>query len=355
MVFVGLISYPLYLWHYPLMAYARILWADTVPGGVMVLVVIASGVLAWLTYQYIERPIRYAKSRSHAKIAALVAGMAAIGAVGLIADKTDGLPMRIPRAIRGFMLTGAETSVNWRSGKCLMLPEQSAADFSSECSGDGRHPLLLVWGDSYGAALYPGLKHFSDVKGFGVAEYTASACPPMIGYVNGERRFCKPINDFVIKRITDLKPEVVILHSTWSYSANDLNAGLQETVQQLRELKIKKIVLLGPVATWKGDGLSANVLDYFYEGGSHSLLPARTNYRSNEEWTRPVEELLQKRAQELDIAYISARKIMCNDEGCLARIGDNGSDLTAFDGGHLTLPGSIFVARAILDQLLDSK
>jgi hypothetical protein len=46
---------------------------------------------------------------------------------------------------------------------------------------------------------------------------------------------------------------------------------------------------------------------------------------------------------------------MCNDEGCLARIGDNGTSLTAFDNGHLTLPGSIFVSGAILDQLLDSK
>jgi peptidoglycan/LPS O-acetylase OafA/YrhL len=354
-VFIGLISYPLYLWHYPLMAYARILCADTVPGRVMVLVVIASGILAWLTYRYVELPIRYAKSRSHAKIAALVAGMAAVGAVGLIADKTDGLPIRIPEEIRGFMLTGAETSAYWRRGQCLLLPDQGASDFADECSGSLKHPLLFVWGDSYGAALYAGLNQLSDQRGYSVAEYTASACPPLVGYVHIERRFCKPINDFVIRKIADLKPDVVILHSTWSYGATDLNAGLQETVQQLRELKIKKIVLLGPVASWKGDGLSANVLDYFYEGGYHSLLPARTKYRSNDEWTRALEEFLQKRAQELDIEYISARKIMCNDEGCLARIGDNGTSLTAFDNGHLTLPGSIFVSGAILDQLLDSK
>jgi hypothetical protein len=211
-----------------------------------------------------------------------------------------------------------------------------------------------VWGDSYGAALYAGLNHLSDQRGYGVAEYTASACPPLIGYVHPERRFCKPINDSVIKKIADLKPDVVIFHSTWSYSANDLNTGLQETLRQLRELKIRKIVLLGPVASWKGDGLSANVLDYFYESG-RSLIPARTTYRSNDEWTRALDQFLQKRAQELDIEYISARKIMCNDEGCLARIGDNGSDLTAFDGGHLTLPGSIFVSGAILDRLLDLK
>jgi peptidoglycan/LPS O-acetylase OafA/YrhL len=354
MVFIGLISYPLYLWHYPLMAYARIRFADAVPGRVMVSAVIVSGILAWLTYRYVERPIRFAKSRRHAKIAALVAGMIAVGAVGLIADKTGGLPIRIPDEIRGFMLTGAETSVNWRRGQCLLLPDQGASDFADECSGGGKRPMLLVWGDSYGAAFYAGLNQLSDQHGYSVAEYTASACPPLIGYVHQERRFCKPINDFVIKKIADLKPDVVILHSTWSYGATDLNAGLQETVRQLREFKIRKIVLLGPVASWKGDGLSANVLDYFYESG-HSLIPARTTYRSNEEWTRALEEFLQKRARELGIEYISARTIMCNDDGCLARIGDHGTSLTAFDNGHLTLPGSVFVSGAILDQLLDLK
>jgi hypothetical protein len=321
----------------------------------MVAVVIASGILAWLTYRYVERPIRFAKSRSYAKIAALVAGMVAVGAVGLVADKTGGLPIRIPEEIRGYMLTGAETSAYWRRGQCLLLPDQRASDFTDECSGSsGKRPLLLVWGDSYAAALYAGLDRLSEKHGYDVAEYTASACPPMIGYVNGERRFCKPINDFVIKKIAEIKPDVVILHSTWSYDANDLNVGLQETVRQLKELKIRKIVLLGPVASWKGDGLAANVLDYFYESG-HSLIPARTTYRSNDEWTRALEQFLQKRAQELDIEYISARKVMCNDEGCLSRIGKDGSDLTAFDGGHLTLPGSVYLSGAILDRLLDLK
>ena len=355
MVFVGLISYPLYLWHYPLMAYAHILWADAVPKRVMIATVIASVILAWLTYRYVERPIRYAKSRRHAGIAALVTGMVAVGAVGLIADKTGGLPIRIPQDIRGYMLTGEETSINWRRGKCLLLPDQGSSEFADECSGNGKHPMLFVWGDSYSAALYAGLNHLSDQRGYSVAEYTASSCPPLIGFVQTERRFCTSINDFVIQKIADLKPDVVILHSTWSYGGpTGLDAGLKETVRQLRELKIRKIVLLGPVASWKGDGLAANVLDYFYLS-SHSLIPARTTYRSNDEWMRALEGFLQQRAKELDIEYISVRQLMCNDDGCLARIGDHGENLTAFDNGHLTLPGAVFVSNAILDRLLDLK
>jgi hypothetical protein len=49
------------------------------------------------------------------------------------------------------------------------------------------------------------------------------------------------------------------------------------------------------------------------------------------------------------------RGLMCNDQGCLARIGPNGSELTAFDTGHFTHAGSIFMAGQVIDRILDVK
>lgn len=348
-VFVGLISYPLYLWHYPLMAYARIHFVDGVSPLVMWSIVIASMVLAWLTYQFIERPIRFGRRLVPLKVGALVCGMAALGVVGLFVDRTNGYPSRIPDSIRPFMLTGEETSVHWRRGKCLLLPDQSAADFATECSGDGRHPLVVVWGDSFGSSLYPGLAHFGAERGFDVAEFTASACPPLLDYVHPDRRHCRGANDFVAERLAVLKPELVILYSTWSYSAEDLRKGLQLTVTRLRDIGVSRIVLLGPPPTWLGDGLVSNLLDYYFH--TFSLLPARTFYRSNDNWTRALEEFLDGQAKTLGIQYVSTRQIMCNNDGCLARIGKDGSELTSYDIGHLTYPGSIFVAKQALDAI----
>ena len=348
-VFVGLISYPLYLWHYPLIAYARIHFVDGVPVPVMWGILVASFILSWLTYRFIERPIRFGKRHGAYKVGALVGGMAVLGAVGLIADQTNGLPMRIPDSIRGFMLDGSETAGRWRAGKCLLLPEQSAADFAAECSGEGRHPLVVVWGDSYAASLYPGLLHYGTERGFDVAEFTASACPPLIDYVNPYRRFCKGANDFVLKRLAELKPDLVIFYSTWSYSADDLHNGLEKTVPLLRDINVTNIVLLGPPATWLGDGLPAAVLDYYFQ--THSLLPERTRYRSNDNWTRQLDEFLEKQAKDVGIQYVSARRALCNDGGCLARFGPNGSELTAYDSGHLTYPGSLFIAKYLLDAV----
>jgi peptidoglycan/LPS O-acetylase OafA/YrhL len=351
MVFVGLISYPLYLWHFPLIAYAKLQYGEGMPAPVMGGLLVVSALLAWLTYRFVERPLRFGKPAVRLKIATLLAGMAATGLIGIVAGSTRGLPVRFPQPIQPFMLSGSETWMHWRRSKCLLLL-QPASDFAPECAGNGRHPLLMIWGDSYGAALYPGLLHFADDRGYDVAQYTASACPPLIGYSLPERPFCKSINDDVLLRIDRLRPDVVILDATWGHAEPVLREDLPRTVALLKAMNIAKIVLMGPPPSWQGVGLSANVLDYYRQTGS--VLPARTFYRSTDEWTRGRDALLQELSRELGIQYISARNIFCNDSGCLSRIGPNDSELTAFDPGHLTLPGAIFLAAQTLDSILDT-
>jgi hypothetical protein len=282
--------------------------------------------------------------------------MLALGFVGVTTDWTNGIPIRIPASIRPFMLDGSESIKYWRERVCQLEPDQDASNFASECAGNGSRPLLLIWGDSYAASLYPGLARFADEKGFELAQFTASACPPLIGYINPDRRFCKSINDYVQKRIFELHPDTVILYSSWSYhhQSTDFQHDLAQTVSLLKPLT-KKIVVVGPVASWLGPGLPGNVLDYYFESGNFSVLPERTWYRSNENWTKAAEAMVEPTANALGVEYISARKILCNEAGCLARIGSNGADLVTFDNGHLSYPGSIFLAGQMIGRILDVK
>jgi peptidoglycan/LPS O-acetylase OafA/YrhL len=350
-VFIGLISYPLYLWHFPLMAYAKLHYGERMPALVMCALLAVSALLAWLTYRFVERPFRLGKLAVPQKIGILLVGMATAGLIGIVADSTRGLPVRFPLPIRSFMLSGSETSIHWRRSKCLLLL-QPASDFAPECAGNGRHPLLLIWGDSYGAALYPGLLHFAADRGYSIAQYTASACPPLVGFTMPERPFCKSINEDVLVRIRQLNPDAVILDATWGHAEETLRQDLPRTASLLRTMNISKIVLMGPPPSWLGAGLSANVLDYYRE--TRSVLPARTFYRSNDEWTRGRDAMLAALSRELGIQYISVRNIFCNDGGCLTRIGPNDSELTAFDPGHLTVPASIFLASRTLGEILDA-
>ncbi len=350
MVFIGLISYPLYLWHFPLIAFAKLNAGGAVSAPAMCGLLALSFLLAGLTYYFVERPLRFGKSAIGLRVTPLVAAMAGIWLIGIVAVDTRGLPVRFPPEIREFMLSGSETSQYWRRGKCLLLPQQPASEFAPECAGYSGHPLLLIWGDSYGGALYPGLLHFAAERSYDVAQYTASACPPLIGYTLAERPFCKSINDDVVERIGRLNPDVVILDATWGHAEQILRDDLPRTVSKLRAMNVPRIVLMGPPPGWQGAGLAANLLEYYKQTGA--VLPVRTFHHSTDEWTRERDALLQELSRDLGIHYISVRNVFCNDSGCLSRIGPNNSELTAFDPGHLTVPGAIFLTAQTIDGIL---
>ncbi|MBR1124545.1 acyltransferase [Bradyrhizobium lablabi] len=97
-VSIGLISYPLYLWHWPLISFSYII-RDKLPTSLMALgLVIASALLAWATYCLIERPVRFGSSRAMlTKFAAV--GVAAVGVCGLVIWISGGLPQRFSSSL----------------------------------------------------------------------------------------------------------------------------------------------------------------------------------------------------------------------------------------------------------------
>jgi peptidoglycan/LPS O-acetylase OafA/YrhL len=92
-VWLGLISYPLYLWHWPLLSFARIVEGEVPSLGIRIALVALSLVLAWLTYRFIERPIRFGR---HPKIAVSVLAllMVIVGFIGFNTYGRDGLEFR---------------------------------------------------------------------------------------------------------------------------------------------------------------------------------------------------------------------------------------------------------------------
>ncbi|WP_429234959.1 acyltransferase family protein [Aeromonas salmonicida] len=92
LVWFGLISYPLYLWHWPLLSFARIM-TDGVPSRtIRIAAVIISIILAWLTYRFIERPLRNVISQK--KVIILFFTMIFIGSIGFITYYKEGLHFR---------------------------------------------------------------------------------------------------------------------------------------------------------------------------------------------------------------------------------------------------------------------
>jgi peptidoglycan/LPS O-acetylase OafA/YrhL len=94
MVWVGLVSYPLYLWHWPLLSFAQIIESREPSPAIRAGAVLLALLLAWLTYQVVERPLRGGAARW--KVALLSVLMAACAAVGGYIYLNEGLPQRAP-------------------------------------------------------------------------------------------------------------------------------------------------------------------------------------------------------------------------------------------------------------------
>src|SRR6476620_11624842 len=95
-VFVGLISYPLYLWHWPLISFAYIIRMGKAPTPLMATALVATSfLLAWATYRFIEYPIRFGAHR-HRRTQIVAACMVTLGVCGLALWTRNGFPERFP-------------------------------------------------------------------------------------------------------------------------------------------------------------------------------------------------------------------------------------------------------------------
>ena len=339
MVWIGLISYPLYLWHWPLLVlFATIKFRALTPLESQ-LIIILSIVLAWGTYVFVEKPLRFGARRQF-KVAALGTAMAVIALAGVVVYAGRGFDFRLPVEIRA-MADMPEQTAQWRVGRC-MIDLSHQTNFAEDCVERDRRPLLLLWGDSTAGALMPGLLKAQQTHTFGLAQFNASSCVPLLNVDVAVTPNCRANNDRVLALSRQLRPDIILLHGTWEKNLDQIGA----TVATLRRAMQARIIVLGPGVLWKR-GLPNEVLRYYML--HHELIPARS---TEAVVSRGVERDLRAAVVREGGEFISAADVLCNDEGCLTRLGDTASDLTASDGVHLTEKASVFLVQGIIDRVL---
>jgi peptidoglycan/LPS O-acetylase OafA/YrhL len=161
LVWIGLISFPLYLWHWPLISFARIIYAELPPLQTRFILIVMSIFLAWLTYEFLEKPIRRYKSSSKI-IWGLVITLVLIGISGHLINKSKGVPSRhfdLLNADPASLVLGADRS---RLINHCGISGKDIKDFQS-CWTDPRGiPRFAVMGNSKGEAIFYGLARESD-------------------------------------------------------------------------------------------------------------------------------------------------------------------------------------------------
>ena len=163
MVWVGLISYPLYLWHWPLLSLAKVSLAETPAAWIRAILVIAAIGLAWCTYAFIEKPIR----TNHAKrgiTPMLVLLMLLVASAGFAIFNTEGIKSRSALKNSNYSPQVADQFMGalWkytRNDECMtQFPFEQAEQYKWWfcMKSSPSDPTVALLGNSYANQLYPG-------------------------------------------------------------------------------------------------------------------------------------------------------------------------------------------------------
>jgi peptidoglycan/LPS O-acetylase OafA/YrhL len=327
--FIGAISYSLYLVHWPLASFFhyRFMNSPTVLQSIILLSV--SLALASAMHFLVEKRVRDRAriSTSSLVITGAVIATALFVFIGTVLA-TSGFPTRFP---------GYEPServvTQWGGPHCFNEDRNRAIDWDPTlCTRvHGISGKMLVWGDSYAADYGAGLVAHANLFKVDILQYTSAGCPPILADHSLSRLACAKSNSRVLGIIKSQKINTVVLAARWSNVPRRSIARLHETVDAIRRLGAKVVVIgqtpefAAPVRRidWLS-GQSKKKVGYWAPSFNHSI-----NLKLAEEARGAT--------------FVDPMKSMCPESICVYRIG---MEWLYQDFGHLSDAGSrIAVAR----------
>ncbi len=231
-VFFGKISYSLYLWHWPVLVlslYLRGAYAGLWEAGLWMALSVG---LAWLSWRYVETPVRRARVPGFVILGGTATASAATLALGAWLYLNDGLPNRFGPEARIHIAASGDFLQDW--SRCRTPSEGPLMGLEVCPIGPEGDPEVLVWGDSHVRAVKEGVDLAAHEAGRPGLIIWRAGCPPLFGIRKVESAAtlaqdtaCTNANLQIgqsFQRLPSL--ETVLLIGRWSYYANGTGIGL---------------------------------------------------------------------------------------------------------------------------------
>jgi len=378
LVGIGLISYPLYLWHWPLLSLARILEQSQPDLQIRLLCIAIALGLSLLTYYFFERPIRFGLYL-RAKTYMLIAMMSITASLGFVTYMSDGFKSRFTNQLIELQIADLEfnipTSQDWYCG--------DASNEGPRCLSSGPDPSTVVMGDSHALTIYAGLVELFKAKGQTIGLYGGSdGCPPLLNVViqdlGGDTRNClKKGTQAILRVIKDPAIKHVILTSrgpiyttgkgfgdiessqfgTWVLHFDGEDRGLRTNEEVYRRglantldallAANKKVSFLHDVPELGFDIRSCfsfrplvitHKVMYPCAVSKSDFMQRTENYRAG------VNQILSERP---DIKVIDLAQALCDENWCF---GSKNGILFYLDDDHLSIRGAEYVVRQLSEK-----
>lgn len=372
--YIGNISYSLYLWHWPIIVFYRMMnpGENSVMDSLTALSLCA--VVAGAAYHLVEKPLRTderVERMLSPRRAAAIAALCTIVFVGIgwvlwrqgptaYSDSTIELAAR------------ASHDVNPRRADCLanyedtsLPPQQLCATQSPAMSA----PTVLVWGDSHADALAPGLVEALPGS-YRVIQRTKTGCAPLLGIdINLRGRDyseCTQFNNQVSAEVkATAQVALIVMAARWNYyffgeldakrppgdaQTRRLQSALRNTLGEFAARNIP-VLIVGTVPEFEWD-VPACLSRSIHFGRSHTACNLeRHNIDMRSSFTNKV---LRDTANSVaTAAFVDPMQLLCRDESCLGSLDAN--TILYSDKDHLTTEGARRVARWLWSEANTSK
>ncbi len=363
LVGVGLISYSLYLWHWPILSLAQYCSGDALTPAPTAWLVALAFVAATLSYFFVEQPFRRMERTPRTlRRFAIASVLCSIPAFALLAGR--GWPSRYPVA--------AEIEQEAHSpsiAACTAQDGQSSPVTGGSCSSIKGHPTIAILGDSHAASLNRYLQSALESRGWSVAQFTKTSCPPLglVAPGSAERHNCVTFNQNSLRDVIgDPNIKTVVLAGYWltlfpplmeqgryvadgqqtsaltvEDSWNNLSAGLNNVVDRLQSGGKRVFVVIdspslgfNPLLLTLSDAIAPRrALKKLLWGGDSSGVIAHAEEPNN----KRLEVLLRQVAASHHTEVIDLYGALCDESTC--RYALNGHPLFE-DPHHLTRLGA---------------
>ncbi|MBS0540876.1 MAG: acyltransferase [Proteobacteria bacterium] len=335
---VGAVSFPLFLWHWPLLAFARI--AESGPPSLTARlgILLVAAALAVVTTMFVERPLRRSTPLG-IKALSLAGVTLAVGAAGFAFYLASGLPGT------GYRDTARQDFVGLfeehdTSATVCEFPNVAPACVLRD---PARRHAVMLWGDTHAQQLYDGLQRNLPAN-WQILRLTSLDCYPSAAERGrGVDERCAAFNAMALDTITNAKPDVVIMaQDRWQFiRIFEANAA------RLKALGVRRTLFAGPTPHWSAP------LPTVIARNLWPTPPRRTMVGVDRQILSLADVLRTHFATSDSMAYVDIMDLFCNRAGCLTYLGDDPrAGLTSGDNSHLTPRASDYLARQLLARMV---
>jgi peptidoglycan/LPS O-acetylase OafA/YrhL len=356
-VSLGLISYPLYLWHWPILVYLKFIFGDELSLPLLFLAFSGSLFLAWITYSKIEKPIKLNKFSVDRTLIVkkLIIGGALLSTVSALVFFNNGFPSRY-NEIEVYNGNLGEVSSELSTSYCKEIyKEIYKGKFILErdfcLTNQNSEKDVLIIGDSHAGKLYDGFQDggFSNITLLG-----RGSCAPL-GNIESSAEWlkCQPLVNDLLQYAIKSPFKLIILTGTFNryfdntyrlkYDVTERNSRLKSFIQQLGHSKKEIVIVLdNPELPFNSDECAKSPFNLKFVRNCSFI---REKYdRSTLEYRSLINNLA---APYSNIKIIDQSDIFCDELRCYAT---NEEGLTyAGDNNHLNIRGAKLVNKKIME------